>query len=51
LRREEAEVRETLLRIEGAMMVLEELLGPESPRSIEQNENALSEEVLPPQDA
>jgi hypothetical protein len=51
LRREEAEVRETLLRIEGAMMVLEELLGPEAARSIEQNENALSEEVLPPQDA
>jgi hypothetical protein len=33
------------------MMVLEELLGPEAARSIEQNENALSEEVLPPQDA
>jgi|688.fasta_scaffold52891_5 hypothetical protein len=50
LRREEAEVRETLLRIEGAMMVLEEMVGPEAPRSTEENMNEPAEKGLPTQE-
>ncbi|MCP9835706.1 MULTISPECIES: hypothetical protein [unclassified Cyanobium] len=50
LRREEAEVRQTLLRIEGAMMVLEEMVAPEGPHSTEENMNEQAERGLPTQE-